>query len=117
MDDEEDFLGFFEDHFECLVERKYNFSHVKVEAFNTNSGPCHRLCPQKFFRPFFGDDFLDIVVQATIFVYANQQFSTNRAEMSAFFGLNILMGINQLSNKSCTGTMDNISITQHDEAN
>ena len=29
----------------------------------------------------------------------DQQFSTDRAEMSAFFGLNIFMGINQLPNK------------------
>ena len=30
------------DNFDC-VEWKYKFSSVKVEAFDTNSGPWHRL--------------------------------------------------------------------------
>ena len=96
------------DNFECLVEWKYNFCHVKVEAFNTNSSPCHRFrkrCfPQRFFRPFLVMIFLTLSFAQQYLCtlakkHGDQQFSTDRAEMSAFFGLNILMGINQLPNK------------------
>ena len=101
------------DNFECLVEWKYNFCHVKVEAFNTNSSPCHRFrkrCfPQRFFRPFLVMIFLTLSFAQQYLCtlakkHGDQQFSTDRAEMSAFFGLNILVGINQLQTKDCTGT-------------
>ena len=56
--------------------------------------------PKDFFDLFFGDQFFDLVVHATI-LYArakfnHQNFTTDRNEMCSFFGLNILMGINQL---------------------
>jgi hypothetical protein len=56
--------------------------------------------PKDFFDLFFGDQFFNHIVHATI-SYArlnhnDQNFTTNRDEISAFFGLNILKGINQL---------------------
>ena len=85
---------------EGLVEWKDNLiTPVNVEDFTANSGPCHRLgsdaFPKDFFDLFFGDDIFDHIVRATI-AYArtkhgNEQFTTDRAEISAFFGLNILI--------------------------
>ena len=67
-------------------------------------GPRHGLgldsSPKDFFDLFFGDAFFDLIVHATI-SYARSKcndpnFTTDRDKMSAFFGLNILMGINKL---------------------
>ena len=56
--------------------------------------------PKDFFDLFFGNQFFNLVVHATISYahskFNDQNFTTDRDEMSAFFGLNILMGINQL---------------------
>ena len=96
------------DDAEGLVEWKDNLiTPVNVEAFTASSGPCHGLAsdasPKDFFDLFFGDDIFDHIVRATT-AYArtkhgDQQFSTDRAEICAFFGLNIFMGINQLPSR------------------
>ncbi|XP_028403936.1 piggyBac transposable element-derived protein 4-like [Dendronephthya gigantea] len=120
-EEEEDFFGFSDieveeiesesesdseissDDFIDIFEWKDSLSSVNVEDFTADFGPCHGLgqdaTPKDFFDLFFGDEFLDHVVHATI-SYArskgDQNFSTDRDEMSAFFGLNILIGINRL---------------------
>ncbi|CAB4009487.1 Hypothetical predicted protein [Paramuricea clavata] len=92
------------DGFDDIFEWKDNLSSVSVEDFTADFGPRHGLgldaSPKDFFDLFFGDQFFDHIVHATI-SYArsnhnDQNFTTNRDEMSAFFGLNILMGINRL---------------------
>ncbi|XP_028416126.1 piggyBac transposable element-derived protein 4-like [Dendronephthya gigantea] len=121
--DEEDFFGFSNieveeiesksdsesdsekssDDYIDIFEWKDNLSSVNVEDFTADFGPCYGLgqdaTPKDFFDLFFGNEFLDHVVHATI-SYAcskgDQNFSTDRDEMSAFFGLNILIGINRL---------------------
>jgi hypothetical protein len=79
-------------------------SSVSVEDFTADFGPRHGLgldaSPKDFFDLFFGHQFFDHIVHATI-SYAclnhnNQNFTIDRDEMSAFLGLNISMGINQL---------------------
>ncbi|XP_028409257.1 piggyBac transposable element-derived protein 4-like [Dendronephthya gigantea] len=120
-EEEEDFFGFSDieveeiesdsesdseissDDFIDIFEWKDSLSSVNVEDFTADFGPCHGLgqdaTPKDFFDLFFGNEFLDHVVHATI-SYArskgDQNFSTVRDEMSAFFGLNILIGINRL---------------------
>ena len=93
-----------DDNFDDIFEWKDNLSSVSVEDFTADFGPRHGLgldaSPKDFFDLFFGDDFFDLVVRATISYarskFGDQNFTTDRDEMSAFFGLNILMGINEL---------------------
>ena len=92
------------DSIDDIIEWKDNLSSVTVEDFTADFGPRHGLgldaSPKDFFDLFFGDQFFDLVVHATISnarsKFNDQNFTTDRDEMSAFFGLNILMGINQL---------------------
>ena len=92
------------DSIDDIFEWKDNLSSVSVEDFTADFGPRHGLgidaSPKDFFDLFFGDQFFDLVVRATISYarskFNDQNFTTDRDEMSAFFGLNILMGINQL---------------------
>ncbi|XP_028406799.1 piggyBac transposable element-derived protein 4-like [Dendronephthya gigantea] len=106
--DEEDFFGFSDIQVEEIEsesdsESDNSLSTVNVEDFTADFGPCHGLgqdaTPEDFFDLFFGGEFLDHVVHAII-SYAcskgDQNFSTDCDEMSAFFGLNILIGINRL---------------------
>ena len=73
-------------------EWKDSLSSVSVEDFTADFGPRHGLgldaSPKDFFDLFFGDQFFDLVVHATISYarskFNDQNFTTDRDEMSAF---------------------------------
>ena len=90
----------------CLGVLFSDHQHWKiseVEEFSSNSGPTQDLgenaTAKDFFNLFIDDNYIDEIVRNTI-VYARSQgdnkFTTNRAEISAYFGLNILLGIHEL---------------------
>ena len=76
---------------------------INVEEFSVRHGPTRDLgdnaTAKDFFNRFIDDNYLDEIVRHTI-AYArtkgDNNFSTNRAEISAFLGLNILIGIHEL---------------------
>ena len=76
---------------------------ITVEEFSVPHGPTRDLgndaSAKDFFNLFIGDAYLDEIVRHTI-AYArtkgDETFVTNRAEISAYLGLNILIGIHEL---------------------
>ena len=78
-------------------------SEVNVEEFSVRHGPSRNLgdnvTAKDFFNLFINDEFLDEIVRHSI-AYGHSKgdatFVTNRAEMSAYLGLNILIGIHEL---------------------
>ena len=84
-----------------------NLEDVVVQEFDEQHGPQHSLnekaTAKDYFSLFIDDEFIDVVVENTI-AYArklnDETFTTNRREISAFFGLNIFMGVNKLPSVS-----------------
>lgn len=78
-------------------------SEIDIEEFTIPHGPSKDLgegaTPKDFFNLFIDDGYLDEVVRCTV-AYARSKgdatFVTTRAEISAYLGLNILMGIHRL---------------------
>ena len=78
-------------------------SGINVEEFSVRHGPSRDLgdnaTAKDFFNLFINDEFLDEIVRHSI-AYARSKgdanFVTNRAEISAYLGLNILIGIHEL---------------------
>ena len=78
-------------------------SGINVEEFSVRHGPSRDLgdnaTAKDFFNLFINDEFLDEIVRHSI-AYAcskgDANFVTNRAEISAYLGLNILIGIHEL---------------------
>ena len=76
---------------------------INVEEFSVRHGPSRDLgdnaTAKDFFNLFINDEFLDEIVRHSI-AYARSKgdatFVTNRAEISAYLGLNILIGIHEL---------------------
>ena len=76
---------------------------INVEGFSVRHGPSRDLgdnaTGKDFFNLFINDEFLDEIVWHSI-AYARSKgdatFVTNRAEISAYLGLNILIGIQEL---------------------
>ena len=88
----------------------YDLHPVNVAPFTESVGPEHTLLPDddvlKYFFCMISEEFFEIVAQETN-RYAEQEMArrgsrdlvwhpTTEAEMRAFFGLNIIMGINQV---------------------
>ena len=88
---------------EMSVNWSSNLEEINVEEFVEMHGPTNNLganaTAKDFFDLFIDNSYLDDIVQKTI-VFArfngDREFSTTRQEISAFFGLNILIGIHQL---------------------
>ena len=78
-------------------------SDINVEEFSVRHGPTKDLGGQAtskdFLNLFINDDYLDEIARCSV-AYArskgDESFITNRAEISAYLGLNILMGIHRL---------------------
>ena len=78
-------------------------SDINVEEFSVRHGPTKDLGGQAtskdFLNLFINDDYLDEIARCSV-AYArskgDESFVTNRAEISAYLGLNILMGIHRL---------------------
>ena len=78
-------------------------SDINVEEFSVCLGPTKDLGGQAtskdFLNLFINDDYLDEIARCSV-AYArskgDESFITNRAEISAYLGLNILMGIHRL---------------------
>ena len=76
---------------------------IDIEAFSARHGATKdlddRATSKDFFNLFMDDDYLDEIVRCTI-AYArlkgDETFATSRAEISAYLGLNIYMGIHSL---------------------
>ena len=76
---------------------------INVEEFSVRHGPSRDLgdnaTAKDFFNLFINDEFLDEIVRHSI-AYARSKgdatFVTKRAEISAYLGLNILIGIHEL---------------------
>ena len=76
---------------------------IDIEEFSARHGPTKdlgdRATSNDFLNLFIDDDYLDEIVRCTI-AYArskgDQTFATTRAEISAYHGLNIYMGIHSL---------------------
>lgn len=88
----------------------YDLHPVDIAPFTEQVGPDHTLLPDndllKYFYLMINEDFFEIAAQETN-RYAEQEmtrkgsrdsiwYPTTSPEMKAFFGLNIIMGINQL---------------------
>ena len=76
---------------------------IDIEQFSISHGPTRDLgenaTAKDFFNVFIDDAYIDEIVRHTI-AYArskgDQTFTTTRAEISAYLGLNILIGIHEL---------------------
>ena len=86
-----------------LLQWSNTLSDINVEEFSVRHGPTKDLGGQArskdFLNLFINDDYLDEIVRCSV-AYArskgDESFVTNRAEISAYLGLNILMGIHRL---------------------
>lgn len=77
-------------------------SPITVESFTGTSGPAVSISsdPMELFSLFFDDNVIALIVRETN-RYAsqcrgNEQWKTNPAEIRAYLGFNVLMGINHL---------------------
>ena len=76
---------------------------IDIEQFSISHGPTRDLgenaTAKDFFNVFIDDTYIDEIVRHTV-AYArskgDQMFTTTRAEISAYLGLNILIGIHEL---------------------
>ncbi|XP_044181437.1 piggyBac transposable element-derived protein 4-like [Acropora millepora] len=86
-----------------LLQWSNTLSDIDVEEFSVRHGPTKDLGGQAtskdFLNLFINDDYLDEIAQCSV-AYArskgDESFVTNRAEISAYLGLNLLMGIHRL---------------------
>ena len=79
------------------------YSGINVEEFSVRHGPSRNLgdnaTAKDFFNLFINDEFLDEIVRHSIASASSKgdaMFVTNQAEISAYLGLNILIGIHEL---------------------
>ena len=77
-------------------------SPITVESFTGTSGPAVSISsdPMELFSLYFGDSIIDAIVRETnryaFQCRGNEEWQTNPAEIRAYLGFNVLMGINHL---------------------